>query len=170
MLDRKGTWLIVLVSFLVDQAVDGDRLAVAEIDAGAGGTDKEVGQIDRFRRCDFTAVCASGAPSGNVNWVDMFMPMSPFSSTYLTVLSMTGSSSRFLDGAPPYRPCPPSARSPARDYSHCSNLRRRWWEYRKSFARPARCHRRLTRFNGEISMLTPRNTDETESEVVGVTD
>ena len=32
--------------FLVDQAIDGHRLPIPEIDTGAGGPDKEVGQVD----------------------------------------------------------------------------------------------------------------------------
>ena len=100
-LDRKGTWLMVLADFLVDQAIDGHRLAIAQIDAGAGGAHKEVGQVDRACRRESAPCWPVRPPLGRVNWVEMFMPISPFSSTYLTVLSMIGSGAGLLDGICP---------------------------------------------------------------------
>ena len=40
--------------------------------------------------CGIGTVLAVSPPLGSVNWVEMFMPMRPFSSTYFVVLSMIG--------------------------------------------------------------------------------
>ena len=87
--------------FLVDQAVDhGHRLAVAQVDAGAGGAHEEVGQVDGAGPWCRRRGTARGGPvsppfRARSSWVEMFMPIRPFSSTYLTVLSIIGAPPAF---------------------------------------------------------------------------